>query len=139
MRIFFTVIMLLAVFATPCFAGSCQDTQEAVSAAILERSGRVSDSHNVLLPDPESERGPISNCLSVINHIGDGFTLGVSLPSMDQIIAGLCNQVDSMIQQKINEAHNQVLSTVNQLGGNNLYKVYGTGGNYVIKIKDKIK
>ena len=131
--------MLLTVFATPCFAGSCQDTQEAVSAAILERSGRVSDSHNVLLPDPESERGPLSNCLSVINHIGDGFTLGVNLPSMDQIITGLCNQVDSMIQQKINEAHNQVLSTVNEIGGNNLYKVYGTGGNYVIKIKDKIK
>ena len=139
MRTIFAVIMLLTVFATPCFAGSCQDTQEAVSAAILERSGRVSDSHNVLLPDPESERGPLSNCLSVINHIGDGFTLGVNLPSMDQIITGLCNQVDSMIQQKINEAHNQVLSTVNQLGGNNLYKVYGTGGNYVIKIKDKIK
>ena len=131
--------MLLTVFATPCFAGSCQDTQEAVSAAILERSGRVSDSHNVLLPDPESERGPLSNCLSVINHIGDGFTLGVNLPSMDQIIAGLCNQVDSMIQQKINEAHNQVLSTVNEIGGNNLYKVYGTGGNYVIKITDKIR
>ena len=139
MRILFAAIMLLTVFATPCFAGSCQDTQEAVSAAILERSGRVSDSHNVLLPDPESERGPLSNCLSVINHIGDGFTLGVNLPSMDQIIAGLCNQVDSLIQQKINEAHNQILSTVNQLGGNNLYKVYGTGGNYVIKIKDKIK
>ena len=139
MRTIFAVIMLLTVLATPCFAGSCQDTQEAVSAAILERSGRVSDSHNVLLPDPESERGPLSNCLSVINHIGDGFTLGVNLPSMDQIITGLCNQVDSMIQQKINEAHNQVLSTVNQLGGNNLYKVYGTGGNYVIKIKDKIK
>ena len=99
MRILFAAIMLLTVFATPCFAGSCQDTQEAVSAAILERSGRVSDSHNVLLPDPESERGPLSNCLSVINHIGDGFTLGVNLPSMDQIIAGLCNQVDSMIQQ----------------------------------------
>ena len=139
MRTIFAVIMLLTVFATPCFAGSCQDTQEAVSAAILERSGRVSDTHNVLLPDPESERGPLSNCLSVINHIGDGFTLGVNLPSMDQIITGLCNQVDSLIQQKINEAHNQILSTVNQLGGNNLYKVYGTGGNYVIKIKDKIQ
>ena len=139
MRIILAVIMLLAASATPCIAASCQDTQEAVNAAILERSGRVSDSHNVLLPDPESERGPLSNCLSVINHIGDGFTLGVNLPSMDQIITGLCNQVDSMIQQKINEAHNQVLSTVNQLGGNNLYKVYGTGGNYVIKIKDKIK
>ena len=131
--------MLLTVFATPCFAGSCQDTQEAVSAAILERSGRVTNSHNVLIPDPESDRGPLSNCLSVINNIGGAFSLGVTLPSMDQIVAGLCNQVDSMIQQKINEAHNQVLSTVNDIGGNNLYKVYGTSGNYVIKIKDKIK
>ena len=139
MRTFFAVIMLLTVFATPCFAGSCQDTQEAVSAAILERSGRVTNSHNVLIPDPESDRGPLSNCLSVINNIGGAFSLGVTLPSMDQIVAGLCNQVDSMIQQKINEAHNQVLSTVNDIGGNNLYKVYGTSGNYIIKIKDKIK
>ena len=139
MRILFAAIMLLTVFATPCFAGSCQDTQEAVSAAILERSGSVTNSHNALIPDPESERGQIAGCLSVINNIGDAFSLGVTLPSMDQIVEGLCNQVDSMIQQKINEAHNQVLSTVNQLGGNNLYKVYGTGGNYVIKIKDKIK
>lgn len=138
-RTILAAIMLMTVFSTPCFAGSCQDTQEAVNRAIQERSGGVTNTHNVLLPDPESERGPLSNCLSVINHIGDGFSLGVSLPSMDQIIAGLCNQVDSMIQQKINEVHNQVLSTVNEIGGNNLYKVYGTSGNYVIKIKDKIK
>lgn len=139
MKIFFAVFMLLTVFVTPCFAGSCQDTQDAATAAILARSGSVTNSHNVLLPDPESERGPLAGCLSVINGMGDAFSLGVSLPSMDQIIAGLCNQVDSMIQQKINEAHNQVLSTVNEIGGNNLYKVYGTGGNYVIKIKDKIQ
>ena len=139
MKMLAALLLLLTVFATPCFAGSCQDTQEAVSAAILERSGRVTNSHNVLIPDPESERGPLGGCLSVINNIGDAFSLGVSLPNMDQIIAGLCSQVDSMIQQKINDAHNQVLSTVNEIGGNNLYKVYGTGGNYVIKIKDKIK
>ena len=131
--------MLLTLFATPCFAGSCQDTQEAVSAAILERSGRVTDSHNVLLPDPEAERGSLSNCLSTINNIGDAFSLGVSLPSMDQIVAGLCSQVDSMIQQKINEAHNKVLTTVNGIGGNNPFKVYGTGGDYTVKITGKIK
>ena len=139
MRIFLAVMMLLTVFAAPCLAGSCQDTREAASAAILERSGRVTNSHNVLLPDPESERGPLAGCLSVINNIGDAFSLGVSLPSMDQIISGLCNQVDSLIQQKINEAHNQILSTVNEIGGNNLYKVYGTGGNYVGKITGKIQ
>ena len=138
MKILLTLTLLFS-FTAPCFAGPCDDTQSAASAAINERNSRVKDSHNVLLPDPESERGPLSNCLSVINGIGDAFSLGVSLPSMDQIIAGLCNQVDSMIQQKINEAHNQVLNTVNDIGGNNLYKVYGTGGNYVIKIKDKIK
>ena len=139
MRIILAVIVLLIVSATPCVASSCQDTQEAVSAAIVDRSGSVTNNHNVLLPDPESERGQIANCLSVINNIGDTFSLGVTLPSMDQIVEGLCNQVDSMIQQKINEAHNQVLSTVNQLGGNNLYKVYGTGGDYVLKITDKIQ
>jgi len=139
MRIILAVIMLLAASATPCIAASCQDTQEAVNAAILERSGSVTNSHNVLIPDPESERGQIAGCLSVINNIGDAFSLGVTLPSMDQIVEGLCKQVDSMIQQKINEVHNQVLSTVNEIGGNNLYKVYGTGGNYVIKITDKIR
>ena len=139
MKLLIAFTLLLTFFATPCFAGSCQDTQEAVSAAILERSGRVTNSHNILLPDPESERGPLSNCLSVINNIGDAFSLGVSIPSMDQIVAGLCSQVDSMIQQKINEVHNQALNTVNNIGGNNLYKVYGTGGNYVVKITGKIK
>ena len=139
MKIFFTAMMLLMVFATPCFAGSCQDVQDSVSAIIQERSGRVSETHDILLPDPESERGPLSNCLSVINNIGDAFSLGVSFPSMDQIVAGMCNQVNSLIQQKINEVHNQALNAVNNIGGSNLYKVYGTGGDYVIQIRDKIK
>jgi len=139
MKLLLAFTLLLTLFATPCLAGSCQDTQEAVSAAIQERSGRVTDSHNVLLPDPETERGPLGGCLSVINNIGGAFSLGVSIPSMDQIVAGLCSQVDSMIQQKINEVHNQALNAVNNIGGKNLYKVYGTGGDYVIKIRDKIK
>lgn len=139
MKILFAVLMLLTVFATPGFAGSCQDTRDAATAAIRERNGRVADTHDVLLPDPETEREPLANCLSVINNIGDAFSLGVTIPSMDQIVAGMCRQVDSLIQQKINEAHNLVLNTVNEIGGNNLYKVYGTGGDYVINITGKIK
>ena len=139
MRILFFVILLLTAFVTPCFAGSCQDTQEAVSAAILERNGRMTEGYNILLPDPESERGPLSNCLSVINHIGDGFSLGVTLPSLDQIIAGMCNQVNSMIQQKINESLNKIHNTVSDIGKNNPFKVYGTGGDYVIKMTGKIQ
>ena len=139
MKTLLAAILMLTAFASPCFANSCQDTQDAVSTAILERSGTVTDSHNTLLPDPEAERGPLSNCLSVINNIGGAFTLGVTLPDMNQILTGMCNQVNSLIQQKINEAHNKVLSTVNGIGGGNIYKVYGTGGDYVVKITGKIK
>lgn len=139
MKILFAVLMLLTVFATPCFAGSCQDARDAANAAILERNGRVADTHDILLPDPETERGPLANCLSVINGIGGAFSLGVTIPSMDQIIEGLCKQVDSMIQQKINEVLNEAHNTVGEIGKNNPFKVYGTGGNYVLKMTGKLK
>ena len=58
---------------------------------------------------------------------------------MDQIVAGMCHQVDSLIQQKINDAHNQVLNSINGIGGNNPFKVYGTGGDSVVKLKEKLK
>ena len=113
--------------------------QEAVGGAIQERNGRVSKTHDVLMPDPETERDALSVCLGSINGIGDAFSLGVSLPSMDQIVAGICSQVDSYIHQKINDAHNQVLNTVNGLGGNNPFKVYGTSGDYILHLKGKLK
>lgn len=133
------VVMLCLTLAAPCLAGSCQDMQEAVGGAIQERNGRVSDTHDVLMPDPETERDALSDCLGSINGIGDAFSLGVTLPSMDQIVAGICKQVDSYIHQKINEAHNQVNNAVNGMGGNNPFKVYGTGGEYIVKITGKLK
>lgn len=131
--------LLCMILVTPCFAGSCQDMRDAVSGAMRERNGRVSNTHDVLMPDPETERDALSGCLGSVNAIGDAFSLGVTLPSMDQIVAGLCSQVDSFIQQKINDAHNQVLNTVNGIGGYNPFKVYGTGGDYVVKIKGKLQ
>ena len=133
------MFLLCMVLAAPCFAGSCQDMQDAVSGAMRERNGRVSNTHDVLMPDPETERDALSGCLGSVNAIGDAFSLGVTLPSMDQIVAGLCSQVDSFIQQKINDAHNQVLNTVNGIGGYNPFKVYGTGGDYVVKITGKLQ
>lgn len=139
MKILFLSFLLLFACATTCVAGSCQDVQENVSAAVQDRNGRVSESYDTLVPDPESERSSLSNCLSGINSIGDAFNLGVTFPSMDQIVTGMCKQVDSLIQQKINEVHSQALNAVNNIGGSNLYKVYGTGGDYIIKLRDKIK
>ena len=98
-----------------------------------------------ILPDDNGKPGKarprpaLSGCLGSVNAIGDAFSLGVTLPSMDQIVAGMCSQVDSFIQQKINDAHNQVLTTVNGIGGYNPFKVYGTGGDYVVKITGKLQ
>ena len=58
---------------------------------------------------------------------------------MEQIIDGMCGQLNSHINQKINEAHNQVNNAVNGMGGNNPFKVYGTGGDYVVNITGKLK
>lgn len=59
--------------------------------------------------------------------------------SMDQLIEGMCNQMDSLIQQKINDAHNQVLNSVNGIGGNNPFKVYGTSGEFLLQLKGGLK
>ncbi len=138
MKILLTLTLLFS-FTAPCFAGPCDDTQSAASAAINERNSRVKDSHNVLLPDPELERGPLSDCLSSINSIGDAFTLGVKLPGMDQIIAGMCKQVDSMIQSKMNEIMNAAKNRVSEIGQNNPFVVHGSGTDIVISVKNKLQ
>jgi len=138
MRYLLSLILCIS-WTIPCHASSCKDMQDSVSTAIQERNGRTTDMYNVMIPDPESERGMFSSCLDTVNSVGDAFTLGVTLPGMDQILENMCNQVNSYIQQKINDAHNEVLNTVSGIGGNNVFKVYGTGGDYIVKVTDRLQ
>jgi hypothetical protein len=39
----------------------------------------------------------------------------------------MCNQVDSMIQEKMHEVLSDVRSTVNEIGGYNPFQVSGSG------------
>ena len=133
------VCFLLTLFAMPCYAGSCGDTQEAATTAIKERNGHVKESHNSMMPDPEEDRGPLSNCLSSINSIGDAFNLGVKIPSMDQIVAGMCKQVDSMIQDKMNQVLSEVRSSVPSIGQNNPFQVSGNVGDLAGSLVGKLK
>lgn len=135
---YFLLLLCCVALATPCFAGSCQDIQESASGAIQNRNTRVSETHNTVIPDPESEREGLSQCLSSINALGESFSLGVTLPNLDQILSGICGNVDSYIQQKINDVHNQILNEVNSIGGGNLLKVYGTD-DYILQLTGKIK
>lgn len=139
MKILFTLCLLL-LMATPCLAENiCPDVQESATAAIEKRNTSITNIHNTAMPDPEENRADTASCLGNISAIGDAFSLGISIPSMDSIINDMCGQIDSMIQSKINDVHNQVVNSVNDMGGENLYKVYGTGGDYVVKLKGKIK
>ncbi|SCM69899.1 hypothetical protein [Desulfovibrio sp. 86] len=118
--------LMLVLTSVPCFAASCSDTQNAATEAIKERNARVKDTHNTTMPDPEEDRGPLSNCLGSIASIGDAFSLGVSIPSMDSIINGMCRQVDSLIQSKMNEVLSEARSSVGAIGRNNPFQVSGS-------------
>ena len=129
----------LALCAAPSFAGSCSDTQSAASNAIKERNSAVRESHNTTMPDPEEDRGALSSCLDSVSSIGDAFSLGVSLPSMDQIISGMCNRVNSEIQSKMNEALSEARSSIGCIGQNNPFQVSGSSSGIVSGIIGKIK
>ncbi|WP_278593707.1 hypothetical protein [Bilophila wadsworthia] len=129
----------LVLCAAPSFAGSCSDTQSAASNAIKERNSAVRESHNTTMPDPEEDRGALSSCLDSVSSIGDAFSLGVSLPSMDQIISGMCNRVNSEIQSKMNEALSEARSSIGGIGQNNPFQVSGSSSGIVSGIIGKIK
>ena len=138
MRTILCFIMLL-LMAAPCFAGPCADTQNAASAAIRDRNAHARNTINTTMPDPEEGRSAFAGCLNSISSIGAAFTLGISLPSMDQIIAGMCRQVDSMIQDKMNEVLNEARSTVNEIGRNNPFQVSAGGHNIGVSISGQLR
>ena len=131
--------LALVLCAAPALAGSCSDTQSAASNAIKERNSAVRESHNTTMPDPEEDRGALSSCLDSVASIGDAFSMGVSLPTMDQIISGMCNRVNSEIQSKMNEALSEARSSIGGIGQNNPFQVSGSSSGIVSGIIGKIK
>ena len=84
---YIAMFLLCMVLAAPCFAASCQDMQDAVGSAIQERNGRVSDTHDILMPDPETERDEM--CIR-----DSGYSTGVkivfrTIPSMPPVLEDL--------------------------------------------------
>jgi hypothetical protein len=133
------IAALLTLLAAPAFAASCSDTQNAANNAMKERNAKVRDSHNTMMPDPEDTRGPFSDCLGSVNSIGDAFTLGVSLPGMDQIVESMCRQVDALIQDKMNDVLSEAKSSIPDIGGNNPFQVSGSASGISHSIIGKLK
>ncbi len=131
---------LFIIMTTACFASEgCPDVHNSVATALEERNANTTSTFNTAMPDPEESRDALAGCLGNISSLGDAFSLGVSIPSMDSIVNNLCSSVNSMLQAKINSVHNQVINNINDIGGNNPFKVYGTGGEYVVRLKGKLQ
>ena len=120
-----TALLLILCLVHP-FCGVLSGICDAVGSAMQQRNGRVSDTHNTMIPDPESERDALSGCLGSINALGDAFSLDVA--GHDQIV------VECAIRLRYSAA-----VTIRASAGNNPFKVYGTGGDYVVKLKEKLK
>jgi hypothetical protein len=138
MRIIICFILFL-LMATPCFASPCDDMQSAAIMAMRDRNTFAKNAINTTMPDPEAVRGAFSSCLNSISNIGAVFSFGVSIPSLDQIIASMCRQVDSMIQSKVNDVMNEARSTANEIGRNNPFQVSVGGHNVGVSISGRLR
>lgn len=116
-----TVIFIMLLIANPAIsANSCPETGAAQTA--------LSERNNMLLgvfesvPNPEDDRELIGGCIESINSIGNSFSLGVSFPSLDDIVGKMCEMANSYIQSKISEAMNKV-KVPTSYGSGKLYQV----------------
>lgn len=138
MRTMICGLMIVLLTASPCMAVGCQDTQDAAQTAMKNRNSRANDTVNMLIPDPEEERGWLFDILASVNIFGDGFTLGVTLPSLNQIMGQVCNKAEHAIQDKIREVQRQAISSVPSIGGYNPLKVNGNT-DYIRPVTGKLK
>ena len=132
------LVLLLLTWALPCHA-DCPDAQSAASAAMRERNAKVRETLNTTTPDPEETRGDLSSCLGGISSLGDAFSMGITLPSMDDIMNQMCRQVEGLLQSKLDEALGEARSTISEIGKNNPFKVNGSGADIAGALTQKIK
>ena len=132
-------LCFVGLLACPCYAATpCDDVQSAAAEAMKERNEQAKRAYDTTMGDPEDDRDAFGSCLESIFSIGDAFSLGVKIPGMDQIIQGMCSQVNSMIQDKVNQAMSDVESSVSGFG-NGILQVNGSGDDLAKPMLGQIK
>ena len=102
------VLLLMAMaLASPVRAEEtqpCDDMATAGSGAARKRNNMVKETLNAAIADPDEARDPLANCLSIVHALGDAYSMGVKLPSLEEIIAALCEYADAEVNDKITNA-----------------------------------
>ena len=131
-------VLLLLMWALPCHA-DCPDAQGAASGAMRERNAKVRETLNTTTPDPEETRADTSSCLGSISSLGEAFSMGITLPGVDDIMNQMCRQVEGLLQSKLDEALGEARSAVEEIGKNSPFKVNGSGADIAGALTQKIK
>lgn len=132
---FFIMVAFSFLLVNSAYASTnCPETSvhEAVKKS---RNEYMKDVYNDAILDPEETR-KLSDCLSGIEAMGDIFSMGVSLPSVDSIFDKLCGKMDSELQKTINNTMDKVTTP---LEANPVFDVVGNPDYMVNNIINNLK
>lgn len=140
MKIKVILLFLCLVLSIPSLvlAAGCNDAQSAAKEAMKERNEHAKSTYDTTMGSPEDDRSALGGCMDSIFSIGDAFSMGVKIPNMNQIIEGMCGQLNSLIKEKINDATSQLEEATSGFGEGPL-QVNGSGDNLAKPIIGKIK
>ena len=123
-RVFFCFMLCALAASTTAYAAGCEDVESAAQQAAKDRNAQAKKTLDEMMSAAEDSRSAIASCLDSVAALGDAFSMGVSIPSIDQILEQMCNQVDSYIDQKISQGMNEVETSISgALGNNNPFEV----------------
>ncbi len=124
MKYFFISLLIICVTSI-AFAENCPEI-DLVRETIDRRNNAAQELYDDMMPDPRETIELLNGCLQIVNNLGAGFSLGVVLPSLDEILQSLCEVASDTINDKINGVLN---SMKEELTGQ-----FGFDSNFVINI-----
>ncbi len=103
--------IILCLFAllflqNQALAGNCPE-DSVVEEIKKAQTDFITEIYDTAVGNPSDSR-EFANCLSSIEDIGDIFSMGISLPSMDDILDKVCDELDHQLKNAINEAKDKV-------------------------------
>ena len=141
MRIAALILMFLLM---PCVAAladvPCDDIASAAGGAAKKRNEQVQENLNSTIPNPEENRDELASCMDAVNSLGGAFSMEVQLPSMEEIIEKMCEQVDNYIEEKIESTMRKTESEIEgALGKNSPFQVSLTPGTISKPLTGQLK
>ncbi len=100
------MFLLSLCLQTKAFAGKCPE-DSIVEEAKKAHADFITEIYDVAVGSPSDSRN-LSACLGSIEELGNIFSMGVSLPSFDDVLDKVCDEADSYLQNSINEAKNKL-------------------------------